>query len=310
MEGLRRVRRADWDRAVAVLAAGQHGLVQRRQLLALGLSAGAIEHRVRAGRLHPVHRGVYALGHPNLSREGRWLPGVLAAGPDAVLSHRSAADLWEVEPPPFRLVEVTTPTGRHPGRGILAHESLLSPADITRRRGIRVTVPLRTVVDLAAVAGKRHAWRAFRLFETRKLVTVEGLEAAVRDRPRRRGNASLRAILLDAGFGRGITRSELEAAFTAFLRRYRLPPPERNVSMRLGALEIEADAVWPEARLIVELDSHEFHGTASAFERDRARDRALAAHGWRVIRITWRQLHRDNLQLARDLRVILARPLA
>jgi len=307
MEGLRRVRRGEWDRTIAALAAGQHGLVRRGQLHALGLSAGAVERRIEAGRLHLIHRGVYAVGHPRLTRKGRWLAGVYAAGAGAVLSHRSAATLWGADLPPFKLVEVTTPTGRHPGPGILAHESLLSPAEVTRRGGIPVTVPLRTIVDLAAVGGRRLAWPAFRAFEEKRRVTVEELADAVEGRSGRRGNRALRAILLDAGFGRGITRSELEAAFTAFLRRHRLPPPARNLPIPIGPIEIEADFAWPEARLIVELDGRRFHETATAFERDRARDRALAAHGWRVIRVTWRQLHGDGGQLARDLRAILAR---
>jgi very-short-patch-repair endonuclease len=309
MEGFRRVRGGweYWDRAIAAVAAGQHGLIRVEQLHALGLSSGAIEHRVRAGRLHPIHRGVYAVGHSHLTSEGRWLAAVYAAWPDAVLSHRSAAGLWHVEIPAFELAEITTSTGRRPGRGILAHEGRLSPAETTHRSGIPVTAPLRTVIDLAAVAGRRDARRAYRVFETRRLITAEALNAAVTARPRRRGNAALRAILLDAGYGKGITRSEMEARFNAFLRRHRLPKPQRNALVSAGPIELEVDFVWRDARVIAELDGRTFHDTASAFERDRERDRALAVHGWRVIRITWRQLHDDAPQLARDLRALLAR---
>lgn len=302
-----RVRRADWDRAIAAIGSRQKGLVRRDQLLALGLSPGAIAHRVRAGRLHLIHRSVYAVGHANLSRRQLWLAAVYAAWPDGVLSHRSAAALWGAELSAFEQVEITTATERRPGRGIIAHCCSLSPAETTTRHGIPVTSPLRTVIDVAAVAGRADAARAFRAFEAKRRVTVKGLSDAVREHSGRRGNGALRAVLLDAGYGEGVVRSDLEVAFIAFLRRHRLPPPRRNQLISIGPMQIEADIVWPGARLIAELDGREFHDTASAFESDRERDRALAVHGWRVIRITWRQLHRNPRQLARDLRALLAR---
>jgi very-short-patch-repair endonuclease len=205
------------------------------------------------------------------------------------------------------MVEVTVPVARSPGPGILAHRSLLRPEEITVRMGIPVTIVPRTLLDLTTVVPRSCAARAFREGQVRGLVTVDGLAALLDRHPKRRGNATLRAILADAGYGTGITRSELEAVFTRFLRRHQLPPPRRNVHTQVGGMDIEADCVWPESRLIVELDSRTFHGTASAFEADRARDRALAAHGWTVIRVTWRQLQRDELQLARDLRALLRR---
>jgi hypothetical protein len=215
------------DAAIAGVATTQHGLITREQLFGLGLGRGAIEHRIRAGRLHVIHRGVYAVGHPNLTQEGRWLAAVLAAGTGAVLSHRSAAELSGLLAVSRGWRSVTTPVPRHPGRGIQAHTARLSPDEITQRSGIPVTTPIRTLVDLAAVAPRRDVARAFREAESKRprLVSAEELLAAVKARARRRGNATLCAVLADAGYGRGISRSDLEDRFGSFLRRHKLPPP-------------------------------------------------------------------------------------
>jgi very-short-patch-repair endonuclease len=295
------------DRAIAAIAATQHGLITRKQLLDLGLGRGGIEVRLRGGRLQRIHRGVYAVGHANLTREGRWLAAVLAGGSGAVLSHRSAAELWGLFDVGQSPVHVTTPISRISQPGIRSHEARLSVGEIAERSSIPVTSPTRTLLDLAAVAPRHDVARALREAEARRppLLTAEEVLAAVERRPRRRGNSTMRAVLADAGYGRGISRSALESRFRSFLRRHGLPPPARNVHMTIGALEIEADCVWHEQRLIVELDGRAFHDTAAAFESDRARDRALAVHGWTVIRVTWRQLKREERQLARDLRAML-----
>ena len=307
MHGQSRARRDRPDVWIAELAARQYGVVTRAQLAAAGFGRGAIEHRLAVGRLHLIHRGVYSVGHPRLTREGTWLAGVLAAGKGAVLSHRSAAALWQLLLPSPTAVEVTVPISRSPGPGIMAHESPLAADEIAERKGIPVTTVPRTLLDLVTVAPRSLVARAFREGQVRRLVTVDALAALVDRHPKRRGNATLRAILADAGYGTGITRSDLEALFTSFLRHHSLPPPRRNVHLQVGGMSLEADYVWPESRLIVELDGQAFHDTATAFEQDRARDRALAAHGWTVIRVTWRQLQRDELQLARDLRSLLRR---
>jgi very-short-patch-repair endonuclease len=269
------------------------------------MGRGAIRHRLAAGRLHLLHRGVYAVGHPKVRQEGIWIAGVLAAGKGAVLSHRSAAALWALPVPSLTAVEVTAPTGRSPGRGILAHEGTLPSDEVTEHTRIPVTTVPRTVLDLAAVVPSHVLARAFREGQVQRSVTANDLAALLDRHPGRRGNNALRAVLTETRFGTGVTRSELEAAFTRFLRRHSLPEPRRNVAMRAGALPLEADCVWGDARVIVELDGRAFHDTGAAFEQDRARDRALAAHGWTVVRVTWRQLRREAPQLARDLRTLL-----
>ncbi len=307
MHGQGRARRDPPDCAVAAIAARQHGVVTRAQLRAQGLGRGAIEHRLATGRLHLIHRGVYAVGHPKLTREGLWIAGVFGAGKGAALSHRSAAGLWDLPVPGPGAVEVTVPIWRSPGSGILAHESQLPADEIVQHKGIPVTVVPRTLLDVAAVVPSPVFPRAFREAEVRRLVTPQQLAQILEKYPGRRGNNKLRKLLDDVGFGTGVTRSELEVLFTRFLHRHRLPATRRNVHMQVGGIELEADCVWSESRVIVELDGRAFHETATAFERDRARDRALAAHGWTTVRVTWRQLHRDELQLARDLRGLLRR---
>src|SRR3954451_14626305 len=136
------------------LARRQHDVIAREQLLALGFSSDAIKHRVLRGRLHPVHRGVYAVGRPQLSRLGEWMAAVLACGPGAALSHASAAALWEIRPDRRGPLHVSVPVATYPRRpGIAVHRRIaLAESDLTRRHGIPVTTPLCTLVDLAARA--------------------------------------------------------------------------------------------------------------------------------------------------------------
>jgi hypothetical protein len=260
---------------------------------------------LRAGRLYLIHRGVYAVGHRRLTLEAAWLAAVYAAGDGAVLSHRSAAALWALGVPPNGPVEVTSQLGKAISSGVRAHQSCIAPDEIVERRRIPVTTVARTLLDLAAVASGAEASEAFRAAEAKRLITADALDAALRRHPGRRGNATVRAILKDAGYGHGIRRSRLEARFATFLRRHGFPAPARNVWMGVGPIEIEADCLWAEQRLIVELDSRTFHDTDSAFENDRARDRTLKVHGWTVVRVTWRHLEKEERQLARDLRGLL-----
>jgi hypothetical protein len=140
----------EWDAAIALIAARQHGVISRVQLIRIGLTPWAIRGRIRAGRLHPIHRGVYAVGHPNVSREGRYLAAVLASGEGAVLSHRSAADLWELRAAKGDEIDVIATTHRRGDRSIRIHRNALDPRDTMTRNGIRVTRPLRTLLDHAA----------------------------------------------------------------------------------------------------------------------------------------------------------------
>lgn len=266
------------DAAVARLAARQRGVVTRGQLATAGLSRNQVAHRLATGRLHRLHRGVFAVGHTALAPYGREVAALLACGPGAVLSHLTAAVLWRLIADEGGPVHVTlTGAHRRGPAGVVAHHS--ADGRTVRRHGLPVTTPTRTLLDLAAIASP-HLERAVNEALVLRLVQPDRVLAAAVGR---RGAAALRRLL---GQGATPTRSEAERRLLALVGRAGLPRPETNV--RLHGHEV--DAVWRKQRLVVEVDGHAFHSTRQAFERDRARDQRHAAGGYRVMRVTWRQL--------------------
>ena len=233
------------------------------------------------------------------------MAAVLAGGSGAALSHRSAAALWGLRPSLRWLTEVTVERQRWPRRGIEIHRGKLRSDEVTVLRGIPVTTVARTLLDLAVVLGRRQVERAVHEAEVRRLDDSRSLQELVARHPRRRGVATIKAILAAGRIGSTVTHSELEARFVSFLDALGLPRPEVNASLQVAGRWVEADCLWRAQRLIVELDGHAFHATTGAYERDRARDRSLHAGGWMVVRITWRQLHDDPDALATDLRSLL-----
>jgi very-short-patch-repair endonuclease len=293
------------DRRIAELAARQHGLVAHWQLLALGVGLRAIKRRLATGRLHRIHLGTYAVGHPLLTPHGRQLAAVLACGPDAVLSHRDAGALWELRPSTRNAVDVTAPGRTRRSRpGITVHRVRgLDPRDTTRRDGIPVTTVARTLLDLAEVLRPRELERAFEEAERLRLLDVNALEKLCRRSPGRHGLRPLTALLAEHRGPAPLTRSELESRFLDLCRDAGLPVPRVNVVIA----GLEVDAVWPDQRLVVELDGHAFHQTRAAFERDRLRDTTLQLAGHRVVRVTWRRLTNDPEGLAAAIGSLLGR---
>jgi very-short-patch-repair endonuclease len=290
------------DGAIAALAARQHGVVSRTQLLAVGLGRGAIDRRVSTARLHVLHRGVFAVGHPVLTRHGVWMAAVLAGGDGAVLSHRSAAELWGIRRSARTPIEVTVPRHRGTRSGVQYHHILLPADEITIRDGIPVTDPARTLFDLASVVTYQQLEHALNEAEIRRLTSPLPLDALIARHPRRKGTAALRRALdKQRQTGETVIRSGFETAFLDFAERHGLPRPRMNEP--LGPYQ--PDAFWPDARLVVELDSYGIHTTRQAFEQDRARDRVLTTAGYRVIRVTWRQLTHEPEQLASELHALL-----
>ena len=301
------------DQAIAWIAERQHGAISLPQLLALGLGGRAVRDRVAARRLHRLHRGVYAVGHPRLTSNGRWMAAVLACGPDAVLSHRDAAALWGIRGSSRAAIDVTTP--RRGGRslsGIDVHRTRrLQPQDVTEIDGIPCTAVARTLLDLAEVVNRRQVERACDQAELERLLDASALDAVLARALGRRGAPVLRAILDEYAIGQTITRSEMEERFLALCDCAGLPRPEVNVWLDLpSGGRAQADFLWREQRLIVETDGRAAHGTRGAFEHDRRRDQRLVLAGWRVIRVTWRQLTRETEELARILLTLLAVPKA
>lgn len=291
---------------LAELARRQHGVVARQQLEAHGIGAGAIEHRMTLARLHPLHAGVYAVGHGAVGAKGKWMAAVLAAGDGAVLSHRSAACFWGLLKEDSLSPEVTAACKTRSTPHLLRHFSRLREDEAVLRDGIPVTCVARTLLDIAPVLPRYGFERAVREAEVLDLPRRPSLLELYRRHPRRRGARTVRhtleALALLPG---GQSRSALEDRFLRFLRRCSLPLPEQNVWLDVGPRRYQADCLWRARRVIVELDGRRAHGTRSAFEHDRERDRRMLAEGWSVIRITWRQLTDQPEAVAADLRRLL-----
>jgi Protein of unknown function (DUF559) len=269
------------DATIAALATAQHGVVARKQLLALGLTHEAIARRHRAERLHRLYNGVYAVGHKVLTIEGRWMAAVLAAGTNAVLSHGSAATAWDLRPLGAGAVHVTIPgdPGRNRRQGIRVHRSrTLTAADTTSHRGIPITTPVRTIIDLATTLKGRPLEQALDLADQHGVIDF----AELKPRPIPR---SLQAILTRYAAPH-LTRSELEDRFLALCDDHGLPRPSTNTRIE----GIEVDFVWGRLRLIVEVDGYRYHRSPSSFEDDRERDVVLTLAGWTVLRFTWAQV--------------------
>jgi hypothetical protein len=305
MEPLEQTRGA--DARIADLADRQHGVVARRQLLSLGVGGEAIKQRLRAGRLHRLHRGVYSVGHRVISREARWMAAVLFCGPDAVLSHRSAAALWGIRGASGGMVDVTTPTKTRSRGNLRRHFAVLPADEVTTRDGIPITTVPRTLFDMAADHSVDVVEHGLRESERLRLYDALSLEHLLQRYPRRKGARTVRECLRRRReLPPGISREALEARFLVFLDRFGLPRPRLNAWITLGPHRYQVDCLWPEQKVIVELDGYETHGTWSAFQSDRDRDRRLLAAGYRGPRVTWHHLDETPGEIAADLRTLLA----
>jgi very-short-patch-repair endonuclease len=283
------------DRRIAALATRQHGVISRAQLRALGLSDSAIGRRVGAGRLHAIHRGVYAVGHLVLGARGRYMAAVLACGPGAVLSHASAAALWGLRPSAAVTVDVTVPrTGSRARRPRLRIHRPLAVPDSTTHDGIPVTTPARTILDLAATLQRRPLERLLDQAENARLTDVASLAALARAHAGHRGARKLLATLTTHAPGTTLTRSGLEELFLAICRANGLPQPKVNHDLAGH----ERDFVFPAQLLVVEVDSWTYNRSRRAFETDRYRDAALLLAGYRTLRVTDTQLEHDPAGVA------------
>jgi very-short-patch-repair endonuclease len=301
--GKRCVRGSGADAAIAELADRQHGVVARWQLRELGLGRHAIDGRIAAKRLHVVYRGAYAVGRRYIDQRGVWMAAVLSCGPDALLSHRPAAALLGIRPASSGWVDVTVPRRLRPRDGIRPHTATVPEDERAIHAGIPVTTVTRTLLDLATQLQPHELKRAAEQAEALQLTSPLSLVAVVQRHAGRRGAGALAAAL--GPLRQGLTRSELERRFVAFVDRVDLPPPRLNEWLDIGGELIQADCFWPEARLIAELDSRAWHDTEAAFERDRRRDRRCVAAGWAVIRVTYEALTSEQRELEHQLRALL-----
>lgn len=309
------------DRRIGDLAARQFGVVSRRQVIELGLTRSAILTRTRHGWFRPVHRGVYAVGHPRLEQRGRWMAAVLAGGgsgrmpsestaENVALSHWSAAVLHGLGPGPRGAdVEITTTTARPSRRGLRVHRTFSLQGSTTVRDGIACTTVARTLVDLAAIEDSAVTDRRWSAAASRNLIRPADIAHELRARPQHPGAVAIRAAFAQDYSGlRQRTRSGLERAALRFCRDFDLPKPHANRLVEIDGVMYEADLLWPEQRLIVEVDGNATHGHAVSRRVDRRRDATLQLAGWRTIRIGEAELELEPRETARRLRAALEQP--
>ena len=286
MAGKRQPRTGSSGDSLWALVRRQHGVITRQQLMQLGFGKHAIDHRISTGRLHPIWRGVYAVGRTELTQDGRWIAATLSCGPSAVLSHWSAAALWGIGQAPTGPIEISIParaTRRRPG--ILVHRRLgLIAAQVTSVRGIPVMTPTWTLIDLAPRLDRAETEAAINEANKRNLVNPETLRAALDGLPRVPGVSILRELLDRLTFV--LTDSELERQFLPIARQAGLPPPQTGCYLN----GFKVDFYWPDLGLVVETDGLRYHRTAAQQARDRRRDQAHAAAGMTPLRFTHAQV--------------------
>jgi predicted transcriptional regulator of viral defense system len=283
------------DAGLAELARVQHLVFSLDQLRQLGVTKSAVSKRVATRRLHRIHQTVYSLVPKELlTRDGLYAAAVLACGPGAVLSHRSAARLHELRSYGHTRVEVTVP-GRSSRRhdGVKVHRSTtLTEADATVANNIPVTTVERTLFDVAEVVTQRQLERAFDQAEILEALDLNRILDQLARNSTRPGARKVRKVLTEHYIGSTPTDNDFEEALLALTRGLGLPDPRPQFYIDPGDGEppIRADFAWPDRRIVVETDGEKTHGTKQAFQTDRRRDQRLAAAGWTVIRITWNQL--------------------
>jgi hypothetical protein len=274
-------------RAIAELAGRQHGVIGRAQLRELGLDRAAVWRRVAAGILHPLYGGrVYAVGLAPLAFWGQYLATVMACGPRAVLSHRSAADLWGIRPNATRM-EVTVRQDGGRAEGIQVHRTrMLAPQDFTVHEGIPVTSVARTLLDLSAVLKAPDLATAIDRAERSRIFDLTAVVDVLDRANGRRGARALRRAI--AAYEPSTQKSVLERRFKALLKTAPdIPTPTFNAVVDGEQTTHEVDAYWAAQALAIQLDGFEFHRTRRDRERDAASDADLELAGHRVMRLTW-----------------------
>jgi predicted transcriptional regulator of viral defense system len=294
---------------VGELAVAQNGVVTLEQLEALGLSRRAIFQREAVGRLFRVSQTVYSLTPRVMTQRGRFMAAVLGCGPDAVLSHRSAAYLWGLVDTWEEPIDVTAPNrrGRNP-EGVAAHrDGSLQPIDKTTCHGVPCTTVARTILDFAGIEPERKVRKAVAEAEVLQILDKPKLRALLKRSRRRRGVAQLRLILDEIHPQTKRTRSELERLFLTMCAKQGIPEPEVNVWLSAAdGKRYQADFLWRDCRRIIEADSRRFHDTDSAFVSDRKRQQQLELAGWHISRCTWEEVVREPRRLALTIAGLLA----
>ncbi|HET7454686.1 MAG TPA: DUF559 domain-containing protein [Solirubrobacterales bacterium] len=290
------------------MAARQHGVVAGWQLNQLGFGEGVARKRNAVGRFHRISQGVYAFGYSVLSRKGHLMAAVLTCGPEAVLSHRSAAFLHGILDDSRSRIDVIAPNrrGRAP-KDIAAHrDGTLTAADRVMIDGIPCTSLARTLLDIGATQSPGTLRYAVTQAEVEEVFDLAAVVELLKRSKGRRGVARLRLAIELHDPDEQEARRGLEKELLRLFKRARFDAPEVNGHLVVNGISMMPDFMWRDARLIVEADSRRVHGTATAFEKDRQRDQRLAAAGWTVIRVTWHQVTNEPQRLLQTLRAILS----
>jgi very-short-patch-repair endonuclease len=277
---------------VAALAERQHGVVSRAQLRGIGMGEGAIDYAIASGRLFPLFRGTFGVGHSLVGSHGRMLAASLACGAETVISHGSAAfllGLWESKPGTLHVI-----APKQAGRKIQGvrrhHVPPPSGGEVVEHELIPCTSPARTIVDLAGGVGEGSLRRTIEQAAVLRLLDVSEVDAILLG-PRRRGSRRLRRILEEwRRYPELRLRSRMEAKLLPLLSQAGLPIPGCNEMLRIGEQSFEIDFLWRRQHLVVETDGGQFHDNPQAQARDLARNRALAGAGFRVLRLRWEEL--------------------
>ena len=290
------------DRAAGEIADEQHGVAHHDQLLAAGVSRRAVSRSLAVGRLRPMFRGVYAVGHAAVSEKGWCQAALLASGNQSVLTHETACQLWRLratEPFPISVI-VSSNRARKLDR-IQARRMRLDPRDWMTLDGLRVTTPARTIVDMAGELSPRQMRRLVERAQDLRRFDPNRIETVLARNPHRPGCRPLLHLIALLEPDADGAKSHLERLFLALIRRAGLPKPEVNV-------EIEGrqrDVVWREQRLVIEVDGYAYHSSREAMRRDRRRDRELTAALWRPARFTYEEVAFEPPAVATDLRRLL-----
>jgi very-short-patch-repair endonuclease len=275
------------------LAARQHGVISRKQLLELGFSKHAIQHRVTTGRLFPIHRAVFSVGRPELDLHGRCMAAVLACGPRALVSHETAAELWGIRPARDGPIEISVPlTVQRSLTGVRLHRRRsLGDQDRAVKSRIPLTSPVRTLVDLAARLPAAAVEAAVNEADNKDRLDPEGLRRALEQMSSQSGVPALRRLLDRRTFR--LTDSELERRFLRLVERTGLPVPQTGVSVN----GFRVDFFWPELGLVVETDGLRYHRTPAQQAKDRRRDQVHTAAGLTTLRFTHAQVRYDSAEV-------------
>lgn len=307
----KRNRRGEIWRLMARIAEGQHGVISRDQLREAGLTEAAIKHAIATGRLYPLFRSTFAVGHRRHERHSRLLAAALACGEGTVISHGTAAvllGLWEFWPAD---VEVIAPV--EAGRKIQGIRRRFVPTPRPEQRmlkaGVPCTTPSRTIVDVARLAGAKLLADTVEQAAVLQVLDVSEIDGILLE-GRRGGEKKLHRVLEPwrRYSPRIRVRSRMEAKMLPLLTHHSLPIPECNEKLRIGHETFEVDFLWRRQKVVVETDGGRFHGTPVAQARDAHRNRVLARAGYRVPRIGWAEFRDEPDRAIAEVRRFLSSP--